>query len=435
MSDVPDHDKPLLPKPAFLKRVRIRNYKSIAFCDVKLEPLTIFVGRNGTGKSNFLDALGFLADLMNKSVYEAVHSRGGWNAISSAFRTSDTISIEVELCIEDEPDQNLNAEYAIDITKQADDTICITREHLSISKVKSAQEIGFTWNGKVLSLTRDLEVSESIDKPNGQFWRWFSTGSGEKANLQVVSSISQIGGVYDRLKSSGTFNFQPAVIRQIQPIAGPWLLANDGRNLPDLLLRLELHDQDWYARMMRYLHFIVPSVANAKQLVLSGAGGPNASFQTITFDVEIRPGRTIPFYASNVSDGTLRVLASLAAVYQHVSGWKPAGFIGIEEPETAIHPAALQGLIAAFDEATLSTQILLTTHSPDLLDCEEVKPENIRIVDMVEGRTMISELGSLGKKLVAQHLTSLGDLQREHNLIGDTVEQTEESPAIDEVTV
>ena len=47
-------------KPPFLRRVRIRGYKSIAFCDVTLEPLTILVGRNGSGKSNFLDALAFL---------------------------------------------------------------------------------------------------------------------------------------------------------------------------------------------------------------------------------------------------------------------------------------------------------------------------------------------------------------------------------------
>ena len=45
-----------LAKPPFLRRVRIRGYKSIAFCDVTLEPLTILVGRNASGKSNFLDA-------------------------------------------------------------------------------------------------------------------------------------------------------------------------------------------------------------------------------------------------------------------------------------------------------------------------------------------------------------------------------------------
>ncbi len=47
---------------SFLKRVKIRNYKSIAHCDVELGPFTLLVGRNGSGKSNFLDAIRFVAD-------------------------------------------------------------------------------------------------------------------------------------------------------------------------------------------------------------------------------------------------------------------------------------------------------------------------------------------------------------------------------------
>src|SRR5438105_3521214 len=65
----------------FLRRVRIRGYKSIAFCDVTLEPLTILVGRNASGKSNFLDALAFLRDLMHVRATEAVNDRKGWRSI------------------------------------------------------------------------------------------------------------------------------------------------------------------------------------------------------------------------------------------------------------------------------------------------------------------------------------------------------------------
>jgi predicted ATPase len=46
----------------FLIRVRLRNYKSIAACDVRLGPLTLLIGPNGSGKSNFVDALNFVAD-------------------------------------------------------------------------------------------------------------------------------------------------------------------------------------------------------------------------------------------------------------------------------------------------------------------------------------------------------------------------------------
>ncbi len=75
-------------KPPFLHRVRIREYKSIRFCDVGLQPLTILVGRNAAGKSNFLDALAFLGDSMEAGVAEAVKRRGGWRSVVS--RTTET---------------------------------------------------------------------------------------------------------------------------------------------------------------------------------------------------------------------------------------------------------------------------------------------------------------------------------------------------------
>jgi predicted ATPase len=60
-----------------ITRVVLENYKSIAFCDVKLGPLAILVGPNGAGKSNFLDALRFLSEAVNGFVENALHDRGG----------------------------------------------------------------------------------------------------------------------------------------------------------------------------------------------------------------------------------------------------------------------------------------------------------------------------------------------------------------------
>src|SRR5579884_891277 len=61
----------------FITRVRLRNYRSIAECDVRLGPLTVLAGPNGTGKSNFLDALAFLSRAVATSPAEAIDERGG----------------------------------------------------------------------------------------------------------------------------------------------------------------------------------------------------------------------------------------------------------------------------------------------------------------------------------------------------------------------
>ena len=70
----------------FITRVILKNYKSIAACDVQLQPLTFLVGRNGSGKSNFLDSLRFVADALNFSLEHAIRDRGGINDVRRRSR-------------------------------------------------------------------------------------------------------------------------------------------------------------------------------------------------------------------------------------------------------------------------------------------------------------------------------------------------------------
>src|SRR3954452_11831876 len=82
-------------KPPFLRRVRIEGYKSIAYCDVSLQPLTILVGRNSSGKSNFLNALAFLRDALARGTDEAVRLHGGPRAILPRSSRATTISFRI----------------------------------------------------------------------------------------------------------------------------------------------------------------------------------------------------------------------------------------------------------------------------------------------------------------------------------------------------
>ena len=63
--------------PRLVTRIALRNYKSIAACDVPLAPLSFLVGPNGCGKSNFLDALRFVAEALRFSLDHALRDRGG----------------------------------------------------------------------------------------------------------------------------------------------------------------------------------------------------------------------------------------------------------------------------------------------------------------------------------------------------------------------
>lgn len=77
-----------------------------------------------------------------------------------------------------------------------------------------------------------------------------------------------------------------------------------------------------------------------------------------------------------MSDGTLRALGILAALFQGNPDYAPT-LIGIEEPETALHPAASSALREALNRASQETQIIVTSHSPDLLDDLQLSADSL----------------------------------------------------------
>jgi predicted ATPase len=67
--------------PAHIRQVHILNYKSIGRAVVDLDVFTVFVGRNGAGKSNFIDALAFVQDALSQSLEYALKVRGGLDTV------------------------------------------------------------------------------------------------------------------------------------------------------------------------------------------------------------------------------------------------------------------------------------------------------------------------------------------------------------------
>lgn len=386
-------------KPAFLRRVRIRGYKSIAFCDVALEPLTILVGRNASGKSNFLDALGFLRDTVKFGVNEAVGRHGGAGAILCRSSGERVVSIEIECeySVGDEADP-WRATYRIDFEFPKSRPAKICREELRI-------EQGGWWMGYANESGR--VTYESADDPPQQ-WTWKVR---ERPFLDFYRD-TPVPEFLECLEAIATYNFNPESIRQLhQPDPGT-MLARDGRNIASLIESVRAINASTVTRVGKYLTAIVQEVERF-EVVRYG------EYETVRFRLRSgEPGRASDFDAASMSDGTLRALAALMAAFQSHRPFGPV-VVAIEEPETALHPAAMRALVAALDEATLRTQILLTTHSPDLLDAGEIEPENVRVVQMVDGRTVIGPVDEASVSIVRDHLSTLGALERERQLEPD----------------
>jgi predicted ATPase len=124
------------------------------------------------------------------------------------------------------------------------------------------------------------------------------------------------------------------------------------------------------------------------------------------------------FLAQNMSDGTLRALGVLVALFQSNRDYAPT-LIGIEEPETALHPAASAALREALMRASEQTQVIVTSHSPDLLDDKRLAADSFLAVVSEGGDTRIGPLDEASRDIMRQQLFSAGELLRLNQLAPD----------------
>jgi predicted ATPase len=363
-------------KPPFLRRVRIRNFKSIKFCDVTLEPLTVLVGRNGSGKSNFVEALAFLRDVVTWGTEKSVNLHGGPTV---KYRTDhEPVSIEVEY----EAKSGSNG---------AGPGLTPFRYRIDI--------IGVHDRPQMSRETRQNLLNGGTDLPN----EWVAS-----SKPQQVAFLSLYQAEARPIQSILDYNFNPAVMRRPQRDVAH-TLARDGANVAHILGRIKQLKNDGlaYSSIQQYLSIIVDDIEDAEKV-------PIGDYDTVRF--RMRGDGGFKPHASSMSDGTLRVLATLVAAYQSDSSFGPPSLVAIEEPETALHPAAMHALVDALDQATGRTQILLTTHSAELLDNPTIRPENVRVVEMVNGETVITTVDEASVEIVQRQLDTLGGLERQNQL-------------------
>ena len=129
---------------------------------------------------------------------------------------------------------------------------------------------------------------------------------------------------------------------------------------------------------------------------------------------EQRPGdnaQAWTFDAREMSYGTLRALCVLVALYQgRMRDISPVTLVGVEEPESAIHPGAATAVLEAMIEASLVTQVVATTHSPSMLNDEDLDIGILRGVAIENGRTTIGPLDSANRAIIDQSLYTAGEL-------------------------
>ena len=214
--------------------------------------------------------------------------------------------------------------------------------------------------------------------------------------------------MYDALTNMAFYSLAPDVMRWPQPPDSGELLDHDGQNLASVLAALEWRNSPRFDRIQRYLSKVTPGVESVERIAIG-------NLETLQFRQKVAGQKSAwRFPAINMSDGTLRALAVLTALLQG-DGEVPS-LIGIEEPEIALHPAAAGILWDAMDDAQEPAQVLVTTHSADLLDHSDIATESLLATDIVGGNTEIGPIVESSRKLLQDRLCTPGELLRQRRL-------------------
>ncbi len=374
--------------PPFLCEVRIRNYKSISKCAVSFRPVTLLVGRNGSGKSNFLDALRFVTDGLQSSLDHAIRTRGG---IDNVRRRSTghprNFAIEMVITLTEE----LTATYGFELAARANSGFAVKREDVSVED-HAGHRIAF-YHREERAI---VDASQSSMPPVSE----------DRLYLVNAAGLPHFRQVYDGLLSMGFYNLNPETMKEPQsPDAGE-LLHPDGANIASVVDRLARRQPEVLERIRVYLTTIVPGISGFE----SATVGPRETLQFLQrVEGAQHPWR---FYAASMSDGTLRALGALVAVGQLGTTGNDVRLVGIEEPETALHPAAAGALMDALREASVHTQVICTTHSPDLLSEVQLGNDGILVVVSRDGNTRIGTVDQPSVEAVRRHLYTPGELLR-----------------------
>ena len=200
-----------------------------------------------------------------------------------------------------------------------------------------------------------------------------------------------------------SYHIFPNSLRNPKKMADSHPLTEDAENLPSVLQGMIQKKNRFLRDLKHALNYAVPGITDIR---VSRAG----SFQVVELKHDDgRNGRGTWFDLSYESDGTIRLLAMLTALFQEPS----LPLIGVEEPELAIHPGAMAVLAENMVEASLRGQVVVATHSPDLIDRMPV--ESIRAVSAESGSTKVGRIASHQIKSVRQGLFSAGEI---HSMMG-----------------
>ncbi len=364
-----------------ITRIEIEGFKSFRKLDFELKPLNVLIGPNGCGKTNFIDFFKFLREAANDDMNEAYLRRGGGSAFvfkgkhePSATLLGEDESLKAGLNFHPLWAGNLpdiKGMYSLSLWPFPASLLPNQEKFEGISGDKitlSVQtELGLMLNPEARSL--EISAKSVVRVPPLPLQK-------EREVFSWIGETIRNWASYDPIDTGpGSAVRNPDLAR-----SGINLRA-DGSNLTSVLHNMQSlsEGEEAYQRIEEVLQQVFPGFKRLSFPAEGGEGRLLLSWKEAPFE---KDGFSITF----LSDGTIRFLCLLAIFLCPA----PPPLILIEEPELGLHPDMLLYLAALAQEASDRTQIIMTTHSPELVSALEL--EDVVVVEKVDGTTEMRRL-------------------------------------------
>ena len=361
-----------------LAQLTVKNFKSIRDQTLRLGKLNVFVGGNGSGKSNLVGVFRFLNRVVAGELQTHTAVSGGANAILHFGRKRSPL---LEMAVEFEEGSDANG-YRLQLLPTQVDRFIFMKE-----------EVWYRDGAK-------------FPPPHKPFDEQLGTGHGESKLVNFPSRIS--GYVLSDLSSYRIYHFHDtsaeARVKQTQALDNTAVLLADAANLAPFLRRMRDVSPGHFQNIEEAVRQVVPFFAGFHL-------EPDDSGKNLLLAWREK-GHEEPFPAAALSDGTLRFMCLATLLLQPSL---PAVVL-LDEPELGLHPAAIHLLATLLDSASTRSQVLVATQSVTLLN--QLTPDDVWTVERRSGESIFTPLREADRSTWPAG-AALGDLW-ERNVFGAT---------------
>lgn len=342
-----------------IEYLHVQNYRALHDLELKeLTPFTVFLGPNGSGKSTIFDVFAFLSECFTVGLRKAWDKRGRFKELRTRGAKGPIV---IELKYREKRGSPLIT-YHIAIDEGEKGPV-VSEEWLQWRRAESGKPWRFLdfKNGSGQVITGDMpeEQDQRMDEELDSAERLAVSTLGQLAKHPRITALR-------RFISDWHLSYLSADATRGIPEAGPQeRLSSVGDNLPNVIQYLKEQHPDQLETILNTLSKRIPKLQNVDAELLADG--------RLLLQIKDAPFER-PILAKFASDGTLKMLAYLALIYDP----NPPQLIGIEEPENYLHPRLLSGLAEEFRISSTKSQLLVTSHSPYFVN--GLKPKELWVL-------------------------------------------------------